>query len=241
MAMVHARAMAHHPARRRARPGVIVPTVLLAGFIVLALGFVAWILWPRWPSTPVSLDAPSLPISVGDVTFNVPPAAIRRAVQRKPGTQPRIDLVYLWPELTPPDPADKPGAVPVEHALDRIFVTIAATDGTTLAPPERVQTIYPRYLETSIGAAPGGLAKRPFRADTPYQGEELIFDFDAPERFTVRCTRGTSAGTPGMCLYDQRIGGADLTLRFPRDWLSNWRDVQQGLEQIIAGLRGRAG
>ena len=46
--------------------------------------------------------------SVGGVTFNVPPAAIRVPVQRQPGAQARIDLTFLWPSLTPPDPAIKP-------------------------------------------------------------------------------------------------------------------------------------
>jgi len=39
--------------------------------------------------------------SFSGVAFNVPPAAIRIAAQRQPGTQERIDLVYLWPSLAP--------------------------------------------------------------------------------------------------------------------------------------------
>ena len=39
--------------------------------------------------------------------FNIEPAAIRRPLQRKPGTQERVDLAYLWPSLVPPEPAAK--------------------------------------------------------------------------------------------------------------------------------------
>ena len=52
-------------------------------------------------------DAPSLPITVAGVAFNVPPAAIRIPVQRRPGAHERVDLAFLWPSLEPPDPHAK--------------------------------------------------------------------------------------------------------------------------------------
>jgi hypothetical protein len=44
-----------------------------------------------------------------------------------------------------------------------------------------------------------------------------------------------------MCLYEQRVGAASVTLRFPRDWLTDWRGLAQGLERVIARLRPAAG
>ena len=44
-------------------------------------------LWPRWPGSAVAPDAPSLPITIGGVLFNVRPAAIRIPIQRYPGAQ----------------------------------------------------------------------------------------------------------------------------------------------------------
>ena len=41
----------------------------------------------------MSLDAPSLPITVNGVNFNIPPAAIRNKMQRKPGTQEPYGLI----------------------------------------------------------------------------------------------------------------------------------------------------
>ena len=188
-------------------------------------------------SGPVALDAPSLPVTVAGITFNIPPAAIRQSVQRKPGTQQRIDLAYLWPSLTPPDPATRPSPVSSSNMVDRVFVTIVASDGA-LAPVDRVKTIYPRYLDTRLSAAPGGLTARPFRDGTPYQGEELIYD-QGNAGFLVRCTRNGAGATLGMCLYDRRIGAADLTIRFPRDWLDDWQNVAGKLDQLIASLRAK--
>src|SRR5262245_33985208 len=90
-------------ARRAAGGLMAVPLVLLFALAFMALGYVAYALWPRWPEPPVAADAPALPVVVGDVLFNVPPQAMRIAMQRRAGRQERIDLVYLWPSLTPPD------------------------------------------------------------------------------------------------------------------------------------------
>ena len=50
----------------------------------------------------------------------------------------------------------------------------------------------------------------------------------------ARCTR--EAITPGMCLSERRIGNADLTFRFPRQWLTDWRDVAGAMEQLVQHL-----
>ena len=82
--------------------------VVLLGMIVtgLAAAPAAYMLWPV--GTPITPDAPSLPVQVGGVSFNVPPGAIRFKVQRKSGSHPRIDMTFVWPSLTPPDPSIKP-------------------------------------------------------------------------------------------------------------------------------------
>ena len=174
--------------RRRKGSGLIGRIlVVLLGMIVagLAAAPVAYMLWPA--PVPISPDAPSLPVSVGGVSFNVPPGAIRFKMQRKPGGHPRIDMTFVWPSLTPPDPAIKPLPTDTPDVNDRLFVTIAATDAT-LSPMERLRTIYPRYLD----AAPvvvDGLSTQVFRDGTAYQGEDLIHDPARPEPFLLRCTR----------------------------------------------------
>ena len=70
-----------------------------------------------------------------------------------------------------------------------------------------------------------GLISLAFQQGSPYQGEDLFYDFENPERFFVRCTRDGPALTPGICLSERRLGQADITIRFPRDWLSDWHAV----------------
>jgi hypothetical protein len=215
------------------------PLLVFAGAALFAALFVAYVLWPRWPDMPVSLDAPSLPIVVAGTAFNVEPAAIRRAVQRRAGTQERIDLVYLWPSLTPPDPAFKPRVEAPLDANERLFVTVQAADGT-LPLKDRMEMIYPRYLAKEPSAAPAGLNARSFRDGTPYQGEELVFKEDAVDHFLARCSR-KGVGHAGTCLLEKRVGGADVTFRFPRDWLSDWRGVIAGIERLLKRLHPQPG
>src|SRR5215831_11489197 len=156
-----------HLTGRSAAEGLLYFVLLvLISLAVTALGFVGYALWPSWPDADMTLDAPALPITVGGALFNVPPQAIRIPAQRRSGAQERIDLVYLWPSLAPPDPN---GPAPNLAERDRVFVTIAAA--TAMSPVERLKTIYPRYIGSEPTQGPAGLAIFAFRDGSPYQGE----------------------------------------------------------------------
>jgi hypothetical protein len=226
---------------RRRRAGhnpLAAPLMVFAGGVMVAALYVAYVLWPRWPDVPVALDAPSLPIVVAGANFNIEPAAIREAIERRPGVQERVDLVYLWPALVPPDPAVKPMVGAPVDPNQRLFVTIASGE-LTLPLNARVQDIYPRYLVPEPTAGPDGLTLRGFREDTPYQGEELVFESNAPEHFLARCSL-TGVINSGTCLLERRIGNADITFRFPRDWLSDWKSVAGGIDRLQARLHPAA-
>jgi len=224
-------------ARRPALGSLALKAALVAGVLCLTGCPVAYILWPRWPD-PVSLDAPALPITVGGLLLNVPPAAIRLRIQRRAGAQDRIDLAFLWPSLEPPDPAAKPASVETLQQTDRVFLTIATSDGSP-TPFERLKTIYPRYGDGGPKSLPDGLNLQTFRTGTPYQNEDLFYDVAAAERFIVRCTRKNGLA-PGICLYERRIAATDITLRFPRDWLSDWRGVAGSIDRLITNLHPAA-
>jgi hypothetical protein len=225
--------------RRPAENLLMLPVILCLSIASLALGYVAHILWPRWPDAPVAMDAPALPIVVSGIVFNVAPAAIRVPVQRRPGAQERLDLVYLWPTLTPPEPAARPSLDALLPRGDRVFVTITAS-GSTRTPVERLKTIYPRYLQAEPLVGPEGLTLMKFQDGSPYRGEDLAFDPNAPERFMARCSHDNGP-TRGTCLAERRLGDADITVRFPSDWISDWRNVVSGIDRLVAELRPSPG
>ena len=228
--------------RRPRRSGALaLPLIGMLTLAGLAAGFIGYVLWPRWPGPPVPPDAPALPITIASTPFNVPPAAMRIPLQRRAGAHERVDLAFLWPSLAPPDSgasgARAPGAAP-QQTVDRLFMTISAA-GDSLGPPERIKAIYPRYAAADAAVEPNGLAVKAFRGGTPYQGEDLIYDSATAGSFLVRCSRNGVGPTPGMCLHSQRIDQADIVVRFPRDWLTDWRAIEAGIERLIEGLRPR--
>ncbi len=231
--MAYAGTMGHRRRRSSGRLGRLLVIALGLTATGLAGAPIAYMLWPA-PAA-IAPDAPSLPITVGGVAFNVPPAAIRFKVQRRPGAQARIDLSFVWPSLTPPDASIKPLPTDAPDISDRLFVTIAASDGT-LSPGERLKAIYPRYADAAPIVGTDGLSLQGFREGSPYQGEDLIQDAAQPARFMLRCTRQIAA-TPAICLHERRIAGADVTVRFPRAWLDDWRRVADGVDRLIAGFR----
>ena len=236
---VHQRYAPPHQRKRHSRL-LALPLLAVGVVVTAATGFILSVLWPGWPGTPVGPNAPALPVTVAGVAFNVPPGAVRVPLQRQPGAHERLDLTFLWPSLQPPDGTPLPNVptkgLPKAQPFERVFVTIAAARDA-LPPDERVKTIYPRYLESDAAAGPEGLSMMAFRQGTPYQGEDLIYDETAPDHFLVRCSRNGAGATPGMCLHVRRIGDADVTVRFLRDWLDDWRSVAGNIERLIAKLR----
>ncbi len=225
------------PSTRRAKRSLLAPFFVMGGIGAAAVSVVTYLLWPTWGLEKAS-DPSRLPISIGNTLFNVPTKAIRVKVQKRTGPQERIDLAFVYPSLDPPDAPRHVSAETVEDnlpSIDRIFLSIAA-HRDTLSPDERMKTIYPRYLDPNATRVTDGLSTRAFRDNAPYANEDLVYA-EAPQ-IVARCTR--DAATPGMCLSERRIEGADLTFRFPRDWLSQWRDVANAMNQIVSGMRPRS-
>jgi hypothetical protein len=232
--------------RLRRRSGTLVPVLaLLIVLVAAAATFVSYVLWPTWPRVTIALDAPAIPVTIAGVLLNVPPAAIRAAVQRHPGAHERIDLVFLWPSLAPPEAGDQAAVTPAATSdeddtvatplvKERVFVTIAGL-GAVLPPAARLRSIYPRYIETQATAGPDGLAVVPFRAGTPYEGEDLVYLAEQPEQFFVRCSRAARL-VPGICTHERLLDGAEITARFPREWLQDWRNVAAGFDRLVTQL-----
>ena len=218
--------------------GHIVAIVLASLATTGAIALVAYLLWPTWGSEASSSPA-RLPVSIGATLFNVPTMAIRMKIQRHSGPQERIDLSFTFPSLEAPNAPKHVSADTVEETaqpIDRIFLSISAHHDT-LAPDARVRTIYPRYLEQASMPGQDGLTMRAFRDGTPYSSEDL-FLANTPG-LSARCSR--DAATPGMCLSERRVDGADLTFRFPRSWLAQWRDVANAMDRLTLQLHGPGG
>ena len=224
--------------RRSRRRGYLIPIVIACVLGGGAIASVGYLLWPTWTQRAAN-DPGRLPVSVGATIFNVPPAAFRMKVQKHSGPQERVDLAFDYPSLLPPDTPRRVSASTFDvgtQQIDRMFLTIIAHNNA-LSPDQRVRTIYPRYVDGVTPPAQEGLTTRAFRDTSPYVGDDLLIG-NAPV-LVARCTR--EGDTPGMCLSERRIDGADLTFRFPRQWLSDWRNVATSMDRLTMQLRGARG
>ncbi len=228
---------AQHIARntRKDPRGHVLPIMLACAVTVSAIALIAYLLWPTWEPE-VSSGPARLPVSIGATLFNVPTAAIRMNIQRHSGSQERVDLNFAFPSLLAPEAPKHVSADSLEEAvqpIDRIFISISAHHDS-LAPDTRVRSIYPRYLEEAATPGQDGLTMRAFRDGSPYSNEDMFFA--STPNINARCTR--DAATPGMCLSERRIEGADLTFRFPRSWLEKWREVADAMDRLTVQLHG---
>ena len=146
----------------------------VSGLLVVGAGiFVGFALWPTWPGAATPLEAPAIPTTVAGVLFDVPPAAIRNAVQRHTGPQTASTCLHVAvapasicrSNTSDPDSGQAAVASDGEAAPDaaaRFFVTIAPL-GPVLPPLERHAGVYPHYVDPKRWLAPDGLAILPFR------------------------------------------------------------------------------
>ena len=81
-----------------------------------------------------------------------------------------------------------------------------------------------------------GLSLQSFLDGSPYQGEDLIMQPASPERFLTAMhppTLGDARDVPARAAR----GGPDITVRFPRAWLDDWRTAADGIDRLIASFR----
>ncbi len=243
MAMTHTHHAPHQHARKRrvghraaccgCRLSIFVAGVIAAG------SWVTYILWPRWPAADIAIDAPTLPITVNGVNFNIPPTAIRNKMQRKPGTQERVDLVFLWPSLTPPDPAVKAGPVIVGES-DRPGVR----DHRRFRQHPAAARALQHHLSALSGTEHRDHAGCPDAQAVPrrYALSGRRHHLQRPQSRTLHGplhARQCDGLAPSACAcYERRIEQADITARFPRAWLSEWQTVSEGLDKLIRQIVG---
>jgi hypothetical protein len=126
---------------------------------------IAYMLWPT--ATAIAPDAPSLPITIGGVAFNVPPASIRSR-QRRPGAQARTTS-FVWPSLTPPDANIKALPTDAPAVTERLFDHRG--EDSTLAG-RTAQGIHPRYADAAPIVGTDGLSLQGFRDGSPGRGSD---------------------------------------------------------------------
>lgn len=154
---------------------------------------------------------------LGEVRVRYDPAYGRSTEDRDGGRLDRLDIAVRLPGFEPA------GADTKSKPENLVFIRIEAADGS-LAPEERMDKLYVRFLEPEQWTHPAGLVMRRFEPGSPYEREELYFAPPEGRLFTARCTRPAQPpdGIPETCISDIRTSGLDAHIRFAPDALLDW-------------------
>jgi hypothetical protein len=159
-------------------------------------------------------------VSVGGINLLVPQDLIRFDHQRA-GVIERLDLMVPWQEKGS-------GTTP-------IFLSVTPKD-EALPPPQRVSSVYKKFLNPEIEGGPSNLAMRRFTAGSGYDGEVLVYDPLNPGGYFVRCAP-QAVGTPASCLREIRVQDRiDVVYRFPQTLLPDWTLLEQNVRALMSAI-----
>ncbi len=135
-------------------------------------------------------------------------------------------LRVTWPGLGAPGLTDKAD----------VHITIGPADPAT-DPIAHFATLA-RFLAPGAWSNPGGLVTRSFKRGSPFETEELFMSMPDGAEFFARCTADIAqVKLDEGCRAVLKHRGFDIALRFPRDALSDWRELSDGVRKLVDGFR----
>lgn len=135
-------------------------------------------------------------------------------------------LRVTWPEL----------AAPAEGAVAQVHITLGPPD--TATDPQAQFATLARFLTPGAWSNPGGLVVRSFKRGSPFETEELYMSLPDGQEFFARCTADMArVGLDEGCRAVLKHGGIDIRLRFPRDALTDWRQLSEGVRRLVDSFR----
>jgi hypothetical protein len=177
------------------------------------------------------------PVFVGNETFIIDGRQLRRIERSETGVVERIELAL---------PIDGTGIgllsdvvfEPAEARIsDSVFVSIQHRSTITDAA-QRLERIYPYYIESEPRGTAYELTQHRFADDTAYANQELFQGtLSDGAAFAMRCDVPRDDGLPSMCRR-QIVGEGNLAIiyRYHRDHLSQWRTIETMVAALIGEL-----
>lgn len=174
-------------------------------------------------------------VTISQTRLKVPANLIRFSGQRAGGQMARLDLALLWPAMTGYSQTSARQFDDTSAKAPLVFLTIAPkrleTDTTG-----RLASIYSHFF-TGAAQSQHGLTMRAMRDGIGYENELVAFEAGATDPFVARCYANTGASTPDTCLREIHIfGNLAVTYRFRRSLLTDWRQLDHGIRNVIIGL-----
>jgi len=208
--------------------------IAILGFCGLFLG---WYLRPG-PKVGVAPTGQStiVHVAVRGVRFAIPANFIENSAARAGGDQDSIAVAALFPSFRGYSDAD--ARLFMGNAPDQpVIHLVLRGDPNNLAPEARLARLYMPYITAPKGAAgPFDLTQYGFRKDSGYEQNDLFAGQGDKGLLLFLCERASSALPSPNCIVSDRPMATNLSFsyRFKRAYLSRWREVASGVNQLIA-------
>ena len=202
---------------------------LLTAAILLAAVFTGGVVYALRPQQAPA--ARTALVRIGDEWLAPPLALMGPAPEEVHHEVGLLRLRLAWPSLGP-----------AQGTAD-VHVTIAAAD-PQFDPTDQLKT-WSRFLSPTAWSNPGGLMARNFRKATPFENDELYLALPDGKTFAALCPQTRPTPIPGgastqieePCRATLRHGAFDISLRFPREALTDWEKLTNGVRGLVTSLR----
>lgn len=239
----NSRSALHLPsfARRGVRDWLMGFLTICAAIIILVLaGDRLW----NWVSSLGVLadrttEAAPVYVTIANRQLSVPANLIRFSYQRDGGTQNRLDLALHWPDFGGYSEAQSADFEKVGNDAPVVYLAIRPRE-TTTDTAGRLATIYDHFLGNPVGDAPAGLVGYALQPESGLSDENVYFEPGSTSPYAVHCQIARPAGSDGpepLCLREIHAGEAiSVQIRFHRGLLPHWKEVDQGVKKVLAGI-----
>ena len=224
----------------RSHSGWLIPGIIFFAVMLLSGLFLGWYLRPG----PRSAAAPTgqsglVRLSVHGTSFVIPANYIENAQARAGGDMNSVTLVTFFPAWRgySEDEAHLFGGNAADSPLIRLSLR---GDTSSLDARERLNRIYRPHLAGERGEqGPFGLTRYSFAPESGYGDAELFTGENEKGLMLFLCERPSAEFPSPNCLAIDRRLSPDLSYsyRFKRAYLGRWREVAQGVDQLIAKFR----
>ena len=227
----------------RKRSGWLIPlAVFLVTFVLSAL-FLLIYLAPNAPNLFVEQLSPTsrgdiITLKVAGRALHIPANYLEYESARQGGDRREIALYALLPEMS--GWSNWSAQTFTDNSEDSPVVEMRIRqDDLNLSEADRLQRVYMGYIVNPRGAeGPFGLKQYTFRGDSGYHNEDLFVGQTDTGLLVMRCVRLGPDVTSPNCMRDMPVArGVSLFYRFKRAHLAKWREIDEGLDKLIASFK----
>lgn len=211
-------------------------TVVIFALVLLYYILPSPIAWIEAQPDPTPVTQ-AVHLTVGGEQFLIPANYIVYSAERQSGQYHRITLAALMPQFHGFSRAEA-RQFANDSARSRVVHLRIWADDLALSEAAQLRRVLLTFVTSPQGqAGPFGLTRYSFRSDNGYRGQDLFVGVYDGQTVVLRCWRMAATDHAPDCMRDLRLGhNVVLSYRFKRAYLSQWREIAQGVGQLVAGF-----